>query len=109
MPEFFDDCTNLRPLKGVAEILAQDKSWGKLYDLEQLAKNEVRVSAVSYVFTSIPENWIVSMIIFHFVDITMTCMSILPLRRRRRARLGIPSSTSRISLCIAGLERIQRM
>jgi hypothetical protein len=45
----FDDCTNLRPWKGAAEILAKDDSWGTLYDLEQLSKNEVKVSAVTYV------------------------------------------------------------
>ncbi|KAL0955709.1 hypothetical protein HGRIS_001929 [Hohenbuehelia grisea] len=48
-PEMFDDHSNLRPLKGVAEILANDKQWGPLYDLERLAKNEVKVSAVTYV------------------------------------------------------------
>ncbi|KAF8891886.1 hypothetical protein BD779DRAFT_1513665, partial [Infundibulicybe gibba] len=44
----FDNHANLRPLKGAAEILAADASWGKLYSLEQLAKNEVKVSAVTY-------------------------------------------------------------
>ena len=46
-PDMFDDYANLRPLKGVAEILANDDSWGPLYDLEQLAKNEVKVTAVT--------------------------------------------------------------
>lgn len=46
-PEMFDDYTHLRPWKGAAEILARDSSWGPLYDLEQLAKNEVPVSAVT--------------------------------------------------------------
>ena len=45
----FDDYSNLRPWKGAAEILAKDDSWGNLYDLEQLSKNEVKVSAVAYV------------------------------------------------------------
>ncbi|KAJ7593824.1 alpha/beta-hydrolase [Mycena floridula] len=48
LPEMFDDFVNLRPLKGPAEILASDDTWGPLYDLDQLAKNEVNVSAVSY-------------------------------------------------------------
>lgn len=43
----FDDFVNLRPLKGVAELLAQDATWGPLYDLDQLAKNEVKVSAAT--------------------------------------------------------------
>lgn len=48
-PDMFDDYSNLRPLKGIAEILARDSTWGPLYDLEQLARNEVKVSAVTYV------------------------------------------------------------
>jgi len=47
-PHMFDDYANLRPLKGAAEILAQDDSWGPLYDLNQLAKNKVKVSAATY-------------------------------------------------------------
>ncbi|CAA7260406.1 unnamed protein product [Cyclocybe aegerita] len=47
-PETFDDYANLRPWKAAAEILAKDDSWGPLYDLDQLAKNEVKVSAVTY-------------------------------------------------------------
>lgn len=43
----FDDYANLRPLKGAAELLAQDVSWGPLYDLQQLANNEVKVSAAT--------------------------------------------------------------
>jgi hypothetical protein len=50
-PETFDDFVNLRPLKGVAEILANDNSWGPLYDVQQLGKNEVKVSAATYVFS----------------------------------------------------------
>ena len=45
----FDDYANLRPWKGAAEILAKDDSWGTLYDLEQLSKNKLKVSAVTYV------------------------------------------------------------
>jgi len=47
-PSMFDDYANLRPWKNVAELLASDASWGPLYDLERLAKNEVKVSAVTY-------------------------------------------------------------
>lgn len=49
-PSMFDDYANLRPLKGVAEILANDDTWEPLYDLKQLSKNEVKVSAVTQVF-----------------------------------------------------------
>lgn len=45
----FDDYSNLRPLKGAAMLLAEDDSWGPLYDLEQLAKNEVKVNAATSV------------------------------------------------------------
>jgi hypothetical protein len=48
-PDMFDDYVNLRPLKGVAEILAQDDSWNTLYDTEKLAKNEVKVTAATQV------------------------------------------------------------
>jgi len=47
-PDMFDDYVNLRPFKGVAEILAKDNTWGTLYDLEKLAKNEVKVTAATY-------------------------------------------------------------
>jgi len=47
-PGMLDDYKSLQPLKEVAEILAQKSDWGKLYDLDQLAKNEVPVSAISY-------------------------------------------------------------
>ncbi|KAF8963568.1 alpha/beta-hydrolase [Flammula alnicola] len=47
-PDMFDDYANLRPWKGAAEILAKDSSWPPLYDLEQLSKNEVPVSAATY-------------------------------------------------------------
>jgi len=48
-PDMFDDYVNLRPFKGVAEILANDNSWGTLYDLERLSKNEVKVTAATQV------------------------------------------------------------
>ncbi|KAF5355455.1 hypothetical protein D9758_006295 [Tetrapyrgos nigripes] len=47
-PEMFDDYKNLRPLKGAAEILARDDSWGPLYDLDQLSRNEVHVTTATY-------------------------------------------------------------
>lgn len=54
----FDDYVFLRPFKGVAEILAKDNSWGNLYDLEKLAKNEVKVTAATYVYSLVPSpNW----------------------------------------------------
>ncbi|KAJ2918339.1 hypothetical protein MD484_g2126, partial [Candolleomyces efflorescens] len=48
VPEMFEDYTGFRPWKEVAHILAEDDFWGPLYDLEQLARNEVKVSAVAY-------------------------------------------------------------
>lgn len=42
-----EDYANLAPLKGVAEILAQDSNWCNLYDVEQLEKNEVKVTAIT--------------------------------------------------------------
>ena len=48
----FEDYVNLRPWKGAAEILAQESSWSPLYDLEQLAKNEVKVSSVTSALNS---------------------------------------------------------
>lgn len=47
-PDMFDDFINLRPLKGVAEIFANDDTWGQLYDIDQLSKNTVKVSAATY-------------------------------------------------------------
>ncbi|KAK7057658.1 Alpha/beta-hydrolase, partial [Favolaschia claudopus] len=47
-PDAFDDYVNLRALKGAAEILANDSSWAPLYDMEQLRKNEVPVTAATY-------------------------------------------------------------
>jgi len=47
-PNAFDDYVNLRPLKGAAEILANDNTWGPVYDLDQLRKNEVKVTAATY-------------------------------------------------------------
>ncbi|KAF9047696.1 alpha/beta-hydrolase [Panaeolus papilionaceus] len=47
-PGMFEDYANLRPWKGAAEILAKDADWPRLYDTEQLAKNEVKVNAITY-------------------------------------------------------------
>ncbi|KAF8178757.1 alpha/beta-hydrolase [Pholiota molesta] len=49
LPDMFEDYANLRPLKGVAELLAKYDSWPDLYDLEQLARNKVKVSAATYI------------------------------------------------------------
>ena len=43
----FEDYAHLRPWKRAAELLAEDTTWGPLYDLEQLSKNEVKLSAVT--------------------------------------------------------------
>jgi pimeloyl-ACP methyl ester carboxylesterase len=48
-PFHFDTYPGLKPLKEVAEILAQCDTWPALYDKEQLRKNEVPVYAASYV------------------------------------------------------------
>lgn len=48
-PWMFDDCFELAKVKPVAEKLAADSNWPPLYDLEQLAKNEVPVYAAAYV------------------------------------------------------------
>ncbi|KAF9471207.1 hypothetical protein BDN70DRAFT_774035, partial [Pholiota conissans] len=47
-PDMFKDYANLRPWAGAAEISAQDANWAPRYDLEQLSKNQVPVSAVTY-------------------------------------------------------------
>lgn len=47
-PCMLDDYAALQPLKECAEILAEKSDWGSLYDLDQLAKNEVPVVAISY-------------------------------------------------------------
>ncbi|KAF6746774.1 alpha/beta-hydrolase [Ephemerocybe angulata] len=48
LPEMYDSFAGLRPWKEVAHILAEDDNWTPPFDLEQLAKNEVKVSAVTY-------------------------------------------------------------
>ncbi|WP_227021243.1 alpha/beta fold hydrolase [Oceaniferula marina] len=47
-PWMLEDFVYLRPLKDCAEILAQKDDWGRLYDLDQLAKNQVPIAAISY-------------------------------------------------------------
>lgn len=47
-PDMLNDYAALNPLKECAEILANKSDWGALYDLDQLAKNEVPVAAISY-------------------------------------------------------------
>ncbi|MEJ6700593.1 MAG: hypothetical protein QNL01_06440 [Akkermansiaceae bacterium] len=47
-PSMLDDYAALTPLKECAEILANKSDWESLYDLDQLAKNEVPISAISY-------------------------------------------------------------
>lgn len=44
----FTDCVELRPLLEAAEILAADADWPALYDIAQLARNEVPVFAAVY-------------------------------------------------------------
>ena len=48
-PWMFEDLAGLRPMKGVAELLAQSTAWSKLYDSERLQRNEVPVVAATYV------------------------------------------------------------
>jgi len=47
-PSMLQDFPILRPLQACAEILAEKADWGPLYDLDQLARNQVPVAAVSY-------------------------------------------------------------
>ncbi len=47
-PGMLDDHHSLKPLKEVANLLAEKSDWGPLYDLDQLAKNQVPVSAIAY-------------------------------------------------------------
>lgn len=47
-PWFFEQFANLKPLQQAAEILAAKQDWPMLYDLEQLANNQVPVAAAIY-------------------------------------------------------------
>ena len=47
-PWYYEEDPALRPLADVAQILAEKKDWGRLYDHEQLHRNEVPVVAAAY-------------------------------------------------------------
>ncbi|QFU22205.1 alpha/beta hydrolase [Shewanella eurypsychrophilus] len=47
-PWFFEQFTNLKPLKHAANLLAEKADWSQLYDLDTLAKNQVPVAAAIY-------------------------------------------------------------
>ena len=47
-PWYYEEDPALRPLTDVAQILAEKKDWGRLYDHEQLHRNEVPVVAAAY-------------------------------------------------------------
>ncbi|CCG81276.1 Proline iminopeptidase [Taphrina deformans PYCC 5710] len=47
-PWMFEDYAQLRPLKALADKLAQE-SWGPLYDLERLGNNTVPIAASCYI------------------------------------------------------------
>ena len=47
-PWMFDTYPQLVPLKAAAEILAEDASWPRLYDVERLKRNTVPVAAAVY-------------------------------------------------------------
>lgn len=47
-PWMFEDYSELRKVQDVANIVAADSSWPALYDLDQLARNEVPVYAAAY-------------------------------------------------------------
>ncbi|HET7095880.1 MAG TPA: alpha/beta fold hydrolase [Casimicrobiaceae bacterium] len=47
-PWMFDDYRELRPLREVAEILANEERWPDLYDEGRLARNDVPCAAVVY-------------------------------------------------------------
>ena len=93
----FDDYPNLRPWKGAAEILAKDDSWGTLYDLEQLSKNKVKVSAVTYVLHNAKSYRHKTLTTNFNIDISTTCMWTLILHKRRHRRPRTRSSISPIS------------
>lgn len=47
-PFMFDCYPELKKLKAVGDLLAEEKDWPKLYDVEQLKRNEVPVYAAVY-------------------------------------------------------------
>ncbi|KAJ7756044.1 alpha/beta-hydrolase [Mycena maculata] len=48
-PEMLDEFRNLRSLKNVAAMIAEYDGWPSLYDVDQLAKNTVKVTSATYV------------------------------------------------------------
>ncbi|MDO4820669.1 MAG: alpha/beta fold hydrolase [Rothia sp. (in: high G+C Gram-positive bacteria)] len=48
-PWYYEEDPALRPLAEVAQLLAEKKDWGRLYDHDQLARNEVPLVAAAYV------------------------------------------------------------
>lgn len=48
-PHMFEDYSELRQVEDVANRVAAETDWPKLYDVEQLARNEVPVYAAAYV------------------------------------------------------------
>lgn len=47
-PWMFEEDAALRPFKDAVDIMMESRQWGKLYDLEQLARNEVPLQAGVY-------------------------------------------------------------
>lgn len=47
-PWMFDEYTQLQPLKAAAELIANYEDWPPLYNLQQLAQNQVPVAAAVY-------------------------------------------------------------
>ena len=47
-PSMFDTYPQLRPLKQAAQILAEEASWPRLYDVDRLSRNTVPVAAAVY-------------------------------------------------------------
>lgn len=47
-PWMFDDIAALRPLKKVAEAVANAEDWSRLYDSAKLQQNRVPVAAATY-------------------------------------------------------------
>ena len=47
-PWFFEQFTNLKPLKHAAHLIAEKTDWPMLYDIDKLIKNQVPVAAAIY-------------------------------------------------------------
>jgi hypothetical protein len=95
----------------ITEILAKDDSWGTLYDLEQLSKNEMKVSAVTYVAQYENHHHTKKRLqLFKFyTDILATCTWTLICLKRRRRRSRTRSSMSPISWCTMEYAKILKM